>query len=102
LKDKELLRHFLAAIYYRAMKCFDKYSSDFTNFSINESIRKSNQILNHINGLLLNIESIFTEVSNTYPELLSLPNEIERFKVSIKRIDLIIASKKGLFYEINI
>nr|MDA3811067.1 hypothetical protein [Spirochaetaceae bacterium] len=43
---------------------------------------------------LLYIESLFTYVSNTYPELLSLPDEIERFEVSIKRIDSIIESHK--------
>jgi hypothetical protein len=94
VKDNELIRHFLATIYYRGMKYFDKYKVDFTDFSINDSIRKPNQILNHINGLLLYIESLFSDVPNTYPELLSLPNEIKRFEINIKRIDIIIKTNK--------
>jgi len=94
MQDNEIVRHYLATIYYRGMKYLDGYSEKFNGFSIDGSIRNPEQILNHINGLLLYIESFFSAVTDTYPKQLHLSDEIERFKSSVRRIDSIIASSK--------
>lgn len=89
---RESLRHFLSTIYYRGMKYLVDYNDDFNNFSQKNYLRSPKQILNHINGLLLYSKSFFIQTENTYPELLDLNLEIERFKKTIIELDDILDS----------
>jgi len=102
MNEKELIRHFIATIYYRGMKYLSVDDVNFNSLVPDNSIRTPAQILNHINGLLLYIQSFFIDVSDTYPEELSFKDEVDRFKTNLKRIDDDIASNElnhGMTYR---
>jgi len=93
MDEKEIIRHFLATIYYRGMKYLSVNDLKFNSFTPKNDIRTPAQILNHINGLLQYIRSFFVDVSNTYSEELDFIAEVDRFKSFIKELDSDILSK---------
>lgn len=92
MNEKVLIRHFWAMIHYRGMKYLSVEDEIFNSYIPQDSIRNLAQILNHINGLLLYIQSYYVEISDTYPEQLQFKDEVGRFQVIIRDLDQTISS----------
>jgi hypothetical protein len=92
MKEKEFVRHFLATIYYRGIKYLSVDDITFNAFNPKNGIRTPAEILNHINGLLLYIQSFFIKHTNTHPEQQSFIKEVKRFKSVIQMLDSTILS----------
>ena len=69
------------------MKYLSTKDDRFNSFIPVDKIRTPAQIMNHINGLLMYIQSYFVEVSDTYPKQLSFVEEVGRFNIIMREVD---------------
>ncbi len=76
---RQLLKHFLTALAYRASKAVKNAPEDFADFSAGEGVRTPHELLHHMTRVLLYARSFMEQVNRTPPMLPSFAEEIERF-----------------------
>lgn len=93
-RDRELLRHFLAAIAYRTQKALRDAPPHYPTFSAGNRVRTPVDILRHMTSLMGYVRTFF--VGGQYPrELPPLPTfkeEIARFHEMIEAVGQLLAS----------
>lgn len=87
-RDRELLRHFLAAIAYRTQKALRDAPSHFPEFAAGHQVRTPVQILRHMTSLMGYVRTFF--VGDTYPvkpdPLPTFKDEVGRFHEMIQTV----------------
>jgi len=94
---RELLRHALATLAYRAGKAVRNAPESFAEFQAGEGVRAPGQILAHIGDLMdwaLSIASGKQAWNNSQP--LAWSKEVERFFAALKKFDDYLASSEPL------
>jgi len=93
-RDRELLRHFLAAIAYRTQKALRDAPDHYPTFSAGHRVRTPLEILRHMTSLMGYVRTFF--VGGHYPRTLEpLPTfkeEIARFHEMIEAVGALLAS----------
>jgi hypothetical protein len=64
--QRQILKHFLAALAYRTQKALKNAPSDFDNFRIRRGVRTPHELLHHMTGVLGYARTIF-ERSECHP-----------------------------------
>jgi hypothetical protein len=78
-EKRELLRHFLAALAYRAQKALRGAPSEFGGFSVAEGVRTPTQLVRHMTSVLGYARTYFVGGRYWPDPLPSLPEEVARF-----------------------
>lgn len=98
---RELLRHFLAALAYRAQKALRDAPAEFGNFRIAEGVRTPSELVCHMTSVLGYARTFFIGGQYRPAPLPSLAEEIERFHEMLKDIAQYIESGAPLLGEMS-
>src|SRR5262245_3850854 len=79
-RDRELLRHFLAAIAYRAQKALRDAPEHYATFSAGNRVRTPVELIRHMTSLMGYVGTFF--VGGSYP---SKPDPLPSFKEEVAR-----------------
>lgn len=97
-RDRELLRHFLAAIAYRTQKALRDAPPHFPEFSAGHQVRTPVQILRHMTSLMGYVRTFF--VGDTYPvkpgPLPTFKDEMGRFHEMIQAVGALLDTERPL------
>lgn len=97
-RDRELLRHFLAAIAYRTQKALRDAPPHFPEFSAGHQVRTPVQILRHMTSLMGYVRTFF--VGDTYPvkpgPLPTFKDEMGRFHEMIQAVGALLDTGRPL------
>jgi hypothetical protein len=97
-RDRELLRHFLAAIAYRTQKALRGAPEPFASFSAGHKARTPAELLRHMTSLMGYTRAHF--LGGTYPEhpdpLPTFKEEIARFHSMVQAVGDLLASDTPL------
>ncbi len=99
---RELLRHIVATLAYRAGKTFRDAPASFAAYQASESTRTPAQILAHMGDLAdwaLSIVSGQQQWHNSEP--LPWPQEVSRFFAALAALDAYLASEKPLHGDVG-
>ncbi len=96
-RDRELLRHFLAAIAYRTQKAVRDAPDHYPGFSAGKRVRTPAEVLGHMTSLMGYVRTFF--VGGSYPvkpdPLPTFQAEVERFHEQVQAVgDLLAAGGK--------
>jgi len=93
-RDRELLRHFLAAIAYRTQKALRGAPDHYAAFSAGNRVRTPAEVLRHMTSLMGYVRTFF--VGESYPvkpePLPTFDDEIKRFHDVIESVGALLAS----------
>ena len=96
--DRELLRHFLAAIAYRAQKSLRGAPPEYSEFSAGGRTRTPVEILRHMTSVLGYARTFF--IGGSYPRrpepLPTFAGEIERFHAMVAEVGAYLAAETPL------
>ena len=99
---RELLRHLVATLAFRAKVAISDAQPDFATFTINETIRTPGEILAHLGDLL---EGSLVLMKGEFVRLNSVPlawkNEVRRFFSAVEAFDSFLASDAPLAQPIE-
>jgi signal transduction histidine kinase len=97
-RDRELLRHFLAAIAYRTQKALRGAPERFPSFAAGHQVRTPVEILRHMTSLLGYVRTFF--LGGTYPvkpdPLPTFREEMERFHEMVEAVGDLLDSARPL------
>jgi hypothetical protein len=94
MSDKrEMLRHFIASIAYRATKAIQDAPFVYPEFNPGQKSRTPRQILHHMTGVLSYAHSFFEEYDTTYFEHKSWDAEKAHFYETISKLDTSLKEK---------
>ena len=79
-RDRELLRHFLAAIAYRTQKAVRGAPDHYANFSAGNRTRSPVELLRHMTALMGYVQTHF--VGGSYP---TKPDQLSTFQAEVAR-----------------
>lgn len=88
--DKELVRHFLAVLAYRAQKSLRSCPVNFAEFTAGSGIRTPHELVRHMNGVLHYALMVLRSNDLDYRgnlATLTWPEEISRFHDTLHHID---------------
>jgi hypothetical protein len=92
-RDRELLRHFLAAIAYRAQKALRDAPAHYATFSAGNRVRTPTELVRHMASLMGYVRTFFT--GGTYPvqpePLPSFAAEVGRFHEMVEEVGALLA-----------
>jgi hypothetical protein len=93
---RDMLRHTLATLSYRAAKTFREAPDEFAGFRIGETSRTPGEILAHM-GDLLDWALWMTRGEHRWREADPLPwkQEVDRFFAAVERLDEALANSEG-------
>ncbi|MFL5538257.1 MAG: hypothetical protein ACJ8J0_04665 [Longimicrobiaceae bacterium] len=93
-RDRELARHFLAAIAYRAQKALRGAPEHYPDFAAGHQARTPADILRHMTSLMGYVRTLFR--GGLYPQrpdpLPTFADEIERFHAMVQEVGDLLAS----------
>ncbi len=93
-RDRELLRHFLAAIAYRTQKALRGAPASYPDFAAGKQVRTPVEILRHMTSLMGYVRSLF--LGGSYPVkprvLESFQDEITRFHEMLQEVGMLLES----------
>jgi len=93
-RDRELLRHFLAAIAYRTQKALRGAPQNYPTFSAGKSVRTPVELLRHMTSLMGYVHTLFQ--GGSYPvkpePLPTFGDEIARFHEMLESVGLLLVS----------
>ncbi|MFL5383788.1 MAG: hypothetical protein ACJ8GN_14810 [Longimicrobiaceae bacterium] len=101
-RDRELARHFLAAIAYRAQKALRDAPEHYPDFAAGHQVRTPAELLRHMTSLMGYVRTMFQ--GGTYPHPDPLPtfrDEIERFHAMVQEVGDLLASGAPLIITIE-
>ena len=92
-RDRELLRHFLAAIAYRTQKALRDAPEHYPTFSAGQRVRTPVELIRHMTSLMGYVRTFF--VSGSYPvkpdPLPSFKEEVARFHELLEAVGELLA-----------
>jgi hypothetical protein len=93
---KDLLRHLLATLAYRARKTIVGAPKGFADFDAGHGVRKPVEILSHISGVLMHAHSFLapSDVTNVQPG--TWEEEVGRFFQMLSKLDKSLQSRAEL------
>src|SRR6266481_4691833 len=93
-RDRELLRHFLAAIAYRTQKALRSAPAHYPAFSAGHRVRTPVELLRHMTSLMGYVQTLF--LGGSYPAtpepLPTFGDEIARFHEMLDSVGLFLTS----------
>ena len=93
-RDRELLRHFLAAIAYRTQKALRDAPPHYPTFSAGNRVRTPVELIRHMTSLMGYVRTFF--VGGTYPikpaPLPTFNEEVTRFHDMLEGVGVLLAS----------
>ena len=99
---RELLRHLVATLAFRAKVAISDAKADFATFKINQTVRTPGEILAHLGDLL---EGSLRLMKGEFVRLNSVPlawkNEVRRFFSAVEAFDSFLASDAPLAQPIE-
>ena len=91
-RDRELLRHFLAAIAYRTQKALRGAPDHYAAFSAGNRVRTPAEVLRHMTSLMGYVRTFFVGGSFQAEPLPTFDDEIKRFHDMIESVGELLAS----------
>ncbi len=91
-RDRELLRHFLAAIAYRTQKALRGAPAHYATFSAGNRARTPVELVRHMTGLMGFVRTFFQGGSYRPEPLPTLKDEIGRFHTMLDDVGALLAS----------
>lgn len=93
-RDRELLRHFLAAIAYRTQKALRGAPDHYATFSAGNRVRTPVELLRHMTGLMGYVRTFFR--GGSYPikpdPLTTFKQEVDRFHQLLEEVGALLSS----------
>jgi hypothetical protein len=89
---RDFLRHFLAALAYRCRKVILGAPKDFGNFDAGHGVRKPNEILSHMSGVLMHAHSFLAPHENIRTPPGTWQEEVARFFRTLSELDMSLKS----------
>ncbi len=97
-RDRQLLRHFLAAIAYRTQKALRDAPDHYAEFAVGHQVRTPVEIVRHMTSLMGFVQTLF--VGGSYPvkpdPLPTFRDEIARFHEMLRGVGDLIESAQSL------
>jgi hypothetical protein len=93
---KDLLRHFLATLAYRARKAVTATSEEFGTFDAGHGVRKPVEIISHMSGVLMHASSFLKSCETTAGPIGRWQAEVERFFGLLSELDELFKSRVEL------
>jgi len=84
---RDMLRHYLAALAYRATKAIKDAPEEYPDLYVGTDVRTPREILGHISGVLAYAHSHFVPYETTYFPLESWDRELARFYEILEDFD---------------
>lgn len=84
--ERQLLRHFLAALAYRTHKAVDRTRETYASFQVQPGVRTPEQLLHHMSGVLSYALSHFEPLDSWIDPLGDFAAEVDRFHDVLARI----------------
>jgi hypothetical protein len=100
--DRQIVRHFLAALAYRMHKAVGDAPTDFPNYSAGAGVRSPHALLRHVNGVLhYGLVVLRTGDSSYKGNLETLPwsGEVERFHRQLSEFDEALTAESPVDHE---
>ena len=91
-RDRELLRHFLGAIAYRAQKALRGAPDHYATFSAGNRVRTPTELVRHIASLMGYVRTFFQGGSYSAEPLATFAAEVERFHALLGEVGALLAS----------
>ena len=91
-QQRELLRHFLAALAYRTQKALRGAPAEFGSFSAGEQVRTPAELVRHMASVLGYARTFFTGGTYWPDPLPTFREEIDRFHENLAGLSALIAS----------
>src|SRR5688572_14074234 len=93
-RDRQLLRHFLAAIAYRTQKALRDAPEHYPTFSAGNRVRTPVELIRHMTSLMGYVRTFF--VGGSYPEkpdpLPTFNDEVARFHAMLESVGELLTS----------
>ena len=95
-RDRALLRHFLAAIAYRAQKALRDAPPHYARFSAGNRVRTPTELVRHMASLMGYVRTLFVGVGGSYPvhpdPLPTFDAEVARFHEHLEQVGALLAA----------
>lgn len=91
-RDRELLRHFLAAIAYRTQKALRGAPDHYATFSAGNRARTPTELVRHMAGLMGYVRTFFQGGTYTPEPLPTFQAEVDRFHRLLTEVGQLLAS----------
>jgi hypothetical protein len=91
-RDRELLRHFLAAIAYRTQKALRDAPEHYASFSAGNRARTPTEMIRHMTSLMGYVRTFFEGGTYKPEPLPSFKDEVERFHRMVVEVGKLLAS----------
>ena len=91
-RDRELLRHFLAAIAYRTQKALRDAPAHYATFSAGHRARTPTELIRHMTSLMGYVRTFFEGGTYKPDPLPAFEQEVERFHGMIEQVGELLAS----------
>jgi hypothetical protein len=91
-RDRQLLRHFLAAIAYRAQKALRGAPEHYPTFSAGHRVRTPMELVRHMTSLMGYVRTFFVGGSYTPEPLPTFPEEVARFHDMVEAVGTLLSS----------
>ena len=91
-RDRELLRHFLAAIAYRTQKALRDAPAHYATFSAGHRARTPTELIRHMTSLMGYVRTFFEGGTYKPDPLPAFAQEVERFHGMIEQVGELLAS----------
>lgn len=91
-RDRELLRHFLAAIAYRTQKALRDAPERYATFSAGNRVRTPTELVRHMAGLMGYVQTFFRGGTYKPEPLPTFKDEVERLHSLIEAVGTLLAS----------
>jgi len=90
-RDRELLRHFLAAIAYRTQKALREAPDHYATFSAGNRVRTPMELVRHMASLMGYVRTFFVGGSYTAEPLPTLQDEVARLHELLEAVGALLA-----------
>lgn len=91
-RDRELLRHFLGAIAYRAQKALRDAPAHYPTFSAGNRVRTPTELVRHMASLMGYVRTFFEGGTFTAEPLPSFDAEVARFHHLLEAVSALLAA----------
>jgi len=91
-RDRELLRHFLAAIAYRAQKALRGAPDHYPTFSAGHRVRTPIELVRHMTSLMGYVRTFFVGGSYKPEPLPTFQQEVARFHEMVEAVGVLLSS----------
>ncbi len=95
IEEREMLRHFLAALAYRTQKAIRGSSPDFPQYRAAPQVRTPQELVHHMTSVIGYAATFFAGGAYRPEPLATFAAEVERFHEMLAQLDTHIANPRG-------